>query len=62
MISDETLYNIYKEIGLPPLTEEASVELDADEVLAFEFAVAKKKRAMKHLREVLVQFDHVQAA
>jgi hypothetical protein len=62
MISDEILYKIYQEIGLPPLTEPVSVYENDDEIIAVEFAVAKKRRAMKHLRSALVEYDETKAA
>jgi hypothetical protein len=62
MISDETLYKIYQEIGLPPLMEPVSLDENDDEMIAVEFAVVKKRRAMRHLRGALVEFDETKAA
>jgi len=62
MISDQTLYNIYKEIGLPPLTEPVTFEENEEEILAAEFAVAKKRRAIRHLRTALSHYERVEAA
>jgi len=61
MISDETLYKIYTEIGLPPLTEPVALE-DEEEVIAAEFAVTKKNRSMQHLRRSLNQWERIEAA
>jgi len=60
MISDETLYKIYQEIGLPPLTQPVNLEENDDEIIAVEFAVVKKHRAMRHLRTALNEFEHVE--
>ena len=59
---DETLYKIYQEIGLPPLTESVALEESEEDILAAEFAVVKKNRAMQHLRKSLNQWERIEAA